>query len=217
LAFFPLYGQESIPNIPVPTAPYVVFPSPNVAFSIDVVLLADPTPNEASGTNIPGGGYLRMQRIDVTRTETLRHEVITWNNNTQTENWFDGKIGFLESPSNKDIAVIDLKRDPSGITFMARRDASDYFAWLSATNYEGTESYKGKLCYKFLTKLAASGEGSKPIWDKIAWIEVETKLPVALQMLQTLYTYDFHAAPTTSLILPPKFQEVFDRYNNSGH
>jgi hypothetical protein len=106
---------------------------------------------------------------------------------------------------------------------MPRRDASDYFSWLKLSNYVKVASYQGTECYQFeITGKATSISDEDGIGtilgpnEKVAWIDVKTRYPVALQLQERLYTYRFRDPPTQSLVLPPKFKALADRYQLLG-
>jgi hypothetical protein len=202
-------GQTPSDAIPQPKPPFALFPAPKGAFTI--VLEPGETKNAAASPLPKSPSKLKvMTKIEVTEDEALRRDLITWDGGVQTETWFVGAIVMMKSPNGDWINL--LNADPTSVP---RRDASDYFSWLELGNYVGVVSYRDKSCYQFLVKGPKPPQGETDIIekaDKIAWIDVKTKLPVAVQIAGQLYTYTFSNPPTAPLQLPEKFKVMAERY-----
>lgn len=112
------------------------------------------------------------------------------------------------------------------------------FWWLGLNSYKDVVKYNGRACYHFLlvpppepaktevkkaspttkviggTVFTSEEEGpsttrAKPL-EAEAWIDVETKLPVAIRAGGLLHTYTFLAPPTSMLTLPPAMIAALD-------
>jgi hypothetical protein len=216
-------AQSNPSEIPPPSPPFVQFPQPDMAFTITVTApdgqpIKLIKPLASSDPSAPKDLRREMQlvRIDAVQVGNLRCDISTYNENTQTQTWFVGHYGLLQSPQGGWINVVDPVRYPVQAQFMPRRDASDYFLWLSSSNYVKVVSYQGKPCYQF--KVAAPG--AKPtdennildVGEKIAWVDVKTKLPIAIQFQGQLFTYTFRDSPSAPLVPPQQFQALIDRF-----
>jgi hypothetical protein len=218
-------AQSDSSDIPPPSPPFVQFPSPNMAFTITVTApdgqAVKPPPPPPSNPSAPKSSSHEREviKIDAVEIGLLRCDTISYDDNSQTQTWFVGKYGLVQSPNGDWINLVDPIKYPIQKAAMLRRDASDYFSWLGSSNYVKVVSYRGTQCYQF-----KMGEERAPTIDednvntilganeKIAWIDVKTHYPVAIQLQKRLYTYTFHDPPTQALVLPPKFKAKADRY-----
>jgi hypothetical protein len=228
LAAMPILGwaQTNTADIPPPSPPFVQFPGPDAAFTIDVMApngQAAPAPAANPAGIKTAAPEKKLVRVDAVQTGRLRCDTLTWDDHSQTQTWFVGKYGLVQSNRGNWINLVDPVMYPIQASAMLRRDASDYFHWLTSANYAGVTSYKGKQCYQFKVGAPATAPNDDNDLEtvlgrdeKIAWVDVKTKLPVAIQIQGQLFTYTFHDAPTDQLTLPPKFQAMVDRFQLLG-
>lgn len=215
LVLAPAWAEPS-DAVPPLTPPFVQFPSPNESFTITFEL--PPGQSLPRSGEAPGSRAKREVKIEAAQFGQVRRDTIYWSDNSQTQTWFVGRYGLVQNPNGDWINLLDPVRDPEAAGSMRRRDASDYFAWLMMDNYRGVVSYRGAICYQFSLNVEANGGGGEPSSPQaqIAWIDVRTKLPVALQTGGQVLIYKFGEAPASPLILPPKFKALADRYQLLG-
>ncbi len=112
------------------------------------------------------------------------------------------------------------------------------FWWLGPASYKDVVKYNGRTCYHYLlvpapepakteirkapptTKVIGgtvfTSEEESPSTTRVkpleaeAWIDVETKLPVAIRTGGLLHTYTFLSPPTSMLALPPAMVAALD-------
>ncbi len=139
------HGQSQTDDIPPPTAPFVQFPSPNQAFTIAVT--------DAQGQPIkptPPPHLKQVVGVDTVQVGSLRYDTITWDDKSQTQTWFVGRFGLVQSPQGGWVNLVDPVPNPVYRLAMPRRDATDYFSWLGLSNYVKVVSYNGRRCYQFM-------------------------------------------------------------------
>lgn len=99
----------------------------------------------------------------------------------------------------------------------------DNFRWVDMRYYKGVEEYKGRKVFVFTISAAdkerdeqqqkeyklRSLEGNAlraVISDSVAYLDVETQLPVAYVDASVEETYEFLSPPTTPIVIPAEFK-----------
>jgi hypothetical protein len=102
------------------------------------------------------------------------------------------------------------------------RSGKDFpgFEWISAQNFTGIQKPKGESdCLVFESKISVLNQvqwqgipytGSPPNVDAIAYVNVETRLPLALKIGEETRTFRFTQPPTGPLAIPPAIQAAID-------
>lgn len=181
-----------------------------------------------------------LKEVKVIKGPRNRQITKKWSDGLTTEIWVCGDIVLQEEPGLKSIYISTAaSRSASPMSFGANHSNADFpdLEWISPSNYVGTKPYQGKVCYVFQTKdtsaelkkseaLAASlpraessansSESQSPAptlqISKTAWIDPETRLPVALNDGIYLRTYTFLDPPSHDPQPPQRFIKAWEKY-----
>lgn len=128
--------------------------------------------------------------------------------------WVIGEQGLQTtiSPDGKKWIVQARNPDPNTPT----PNYEDYsktdfpsFEWITESNYAGVQEVAGRRCLLFTdkVKLLSDDLEATPI---SAYIDLETRLPVAINQGGNARTYDFRSPPSAPLQLPTLVQGLID-------
>jgi hypothetical protein len=145
----------------------------------------------------------------VEKTGEMHHITQEEVNGTKIEVWRQGNLFFLLRPEWP--RPLLCEKDPAG-PGMARADFKQ-FDWISKANFAGIEKRGGRDCLIFRASLAARASeapgvpspGAPPV-QTVAWTDLETRLPVAIEQDGQVSAYFFETLPAILLQLPPQLQ-----------
>lgn len=170
----------------------------------------------------------RPVKVVVTRTGDLISEETSWSNGKKTERWIYRKnLAVVEDPVTGKlfrVSAASLVDDFGDYT----KGAFSELAWIGPEHYQGVRQVNERPCYIFTAaqgKVADQvgaelnadipaelrGTASNPE-DLTAAIDAATLLPVTYDNGRVLKTYRILRSPSTPLVLPPKFAEVFEEW-----
>jgi hypothetical protein len=135
----------------------------------------------------------RLLRVEGALDGKLRREVRHWSDGASTECWAFGNVTLYEQPGIDHVLMVD----PSAFTGELGVPAwFPEFAWISQKTMQAEEkgTYKGRKAVHYKAG------------DEEAWIDPETRLPIALRERGALREYQFSGEAPTPLTLPPRFQ-----------
>ena len=155
-----------------------------------------------------------IRTVAVTRTVNFTKETATFSDETTQTDYI-----FNIARITKHVAYDGLIRSRRGLDVST--SSPDYattdfsgFEWLKPGNYKGVQTVQNRPCYVFeaeieteAAKLAASmgnSAGSPEKTTARAFINVESKLPVALQLGRENRVYAFRKPSPADLNLPPE-------------
>jgi len=189
----------------------------------------------------PSSGSLRriLKQVDATRSNGLLKKIHTWANGTKTEKWWQGPYLLLEEPNDDDIFITswgnlcrtqELYEDYGNSNFPELNWVRDstFLEWVTLGDrlvavYGQIKGQGG------LTDLLKALEGEDPLkakpqdtdtepqtsrdaYGRLAWIDAQTKRPIAMESGRRRYTYVFSDGEITPLALPSEFQQALERY-----
>ncbi len=197
-----------------PQPPFVSNTSAYATWTMTFIPKQDTPAADPSKSNNPG---LRMlKEVRVSKRDKEFQEVQLWSNGVTTERWEVNGLLLFEQPDSPGVylavqGAIWNKADP----FFNFHSHSDFpeFSWLSSTAYAGEKSYQGRDCYRFKSESPSPSSHNRP---REAWIDVKTRLPVALDDGRVLCTYAFGNAPSREVELPARFAEVLKNYQKKS-
>jgi hypothetical protein len=216
--------------IPPPTAPYWEVPPLPRAWKISATL-KNPSSTSASPASNPAlssDAYF-IKQTRVVQSKDLRQEILTYGNGSTTESWVASGCLLFEQLTDKNIHL--FPNFPMAGTLFPE------LSWVDISNYIGTEKKDGKLCYLFSTKITgsfASKEIGKMLQSQLdalkkqgkdfkptplqeitikAWIDVETKFPVASEDAIQSKSYSLILTPD-SLKLPDRFASALKNHQD---
>jgi len=142
-----------------------------------------------------------LSELEVTKSPARLRQVSHWVDGTSSELWaYEGFI-LRQDPVGGYINILNVNQ-LEGVPDLTKDDFPELL-WLSADNFIGKTKKEGHDCYAFQED------------GKEAWIDIQTGLPWALKDENGAQTYEFVAAPTAPLTLPPNFQAPWDLYSRA--
>ena len=231
----PLLAQKAPAEIPPPSPPFVATPPEPSKWSIAVTKAK----GDSSGAPVPEvqTTATRSNGLEcfVVNSGGKNQEFWCFNNLSFTPADNDpSQIVPMAAPGSGPMPDGSLGSLTTGPGFPG-------FWWLGLNCYKDVVKYNGRICYHYLlvpppepaktevkkapptTKVIGgtvfTSEEESPSTTRVkpleaeAWIDVETKLPVAIRTGGLLYTYTFLSPPTSLLTLPPAMVAVLDLQN----
>jgi hypothetical protein len=182
-----------------------------------------------------------LNMVTVTKAGTTRRMVSTWSDGTTSEQWIIPGFQLWEQPGQEGIHIFTTSALSHSGVHREDYSKSDFpeFDWLSASNYARVESYNKIKCWCFQDKLTlgvspnslpmsqileenAASSGAKKHETmptstifKRAWIDTETKLPVALDDGMKIQVFTFLPAPNEPPVMPARFSKVVKDYKDA--
>jgi hypothetical protein len=185
--------------------------------------LPEPTPVKQSVPVIQASNTITgdIKRIDTLSADGRRQEL-----------WFDKNLQFsVASNDPSHVIVMEGGAGPApdgSLRSPVVGPGFPSFWWLGLSCYKDVVKVNGRSCYHFhvipppqpVRKAHMTEEEEMKLpavvitQEKEAWIDVETKLPVALGVEGLIYTYTFLPPPTSPLTLPQTMQTEITRQNS---
>lgn len=152
--------------------------------------------------------------VHVMREDELKQRWSTWIRGAlQVAVWPDQQnVEYAAPPPNPDV-INPIYFDFSQTDFPG-------FGWLSAANFSDIAGFRGRKCLVFRERFAppvVMTVGEDPaapvpqpvVQNMTAYIDLETRFPVALENAEGIQTYQFHAPPQ-DLALPGNVKTLFE-------
>lgn len=188
-------AEESVP----PPKPPLLAPAPDPGdWTLLIKNPAEPAPESGAA---PKADF-RIVEVRSTVKDKLKRDVITYGTGKSDERWFLGDF-LLWKGTNGEVIAHDMRDTGPGSVgggFPSVATGFPSLEWLSMLNYDKVVTLDKRPCYHFVSKTME------------AWIDVNTKLPVAAKYGDFLYQYTFNPAPSAPLVMPPEFQATWDLY-----
>jgi hypothetical protein len=139
--------------------------------------------------------HSRIVRVEVEKAGKDRHEVTFWENKTTTSLYVhDGWVIFQPLHWPPDQALASRVDGPLSPVKGARGDFSD-LDWIRSEAFAGRQPYSGQDCYFYEDKTHPALAESDPLVDHSpgvrAWIEVRSRLPIAIEDDSVLETFTY--------------------------
>lgn len=156
-------------------------------------------------------GVSRSQKTINTKTGRIIHEERIDALQHVTDTWFDGGIQYSRSDNDpiwyrSDGSSAGASSDYHPLPAIGYRGVD----LITAENYAGTVFHNDKRCFVFVSggyqkvNLHGAGNPEKKLdaLEVVAYVDVETRLPVELRMPGELRTFQFDEPPTQMQTLP---------------
>ena len=153
----------------------------------------------------------RPSKVTTTKTGVVVHETVLFLDNSSTEKWFEGNIQYYQNAN----AGIWFEASPfvrGGDSHYAPLPANGFrdLDWINAANYVCSLPYNGGSCLLFVPGGYRQVDLSDPnklptvlaAQAKVAYIDVDTRMPVALREGLVTRMYQFNPVPTGMQTLP---------------
>ena len=179
-----------------PSPPYVASVPENADWTITITNPPLPPPPPET----PPQPDLRATEVHTTKAGALRRNQVTAANSgtPPIEHWTLPNLYFWTTPQGKPI-MTDLSSNPPSDGKDADPESPKGFpgvAWVKLELFDQTLTFEKHTCHHYVLPGGALE----------AWIDTETRLPVAYQQGDTVYLYKFNAFPGGTLTLPASFQ-----------
>ena len=185
-----------------PTPPFVAPVPASADWTITAKYPPPPPDAPPKGDKAPDP---RIAEVHTTKTGEIRHDHVVLVDGNESDQWYVSGFLLTMPPGSTEVAVYDLSNDPPPDP----RDGNPTLAkgfpgvgWVKFDAYDQTVPYEKHTCYHYLAGEIGSGE---------AWIDTETKLPVAYKAGDAVYKYRFNEPPTGPLVLPAVYREAMER------
>ncbi len=151
--------------------------------------------------------------------------VQSWSDGDTTQQWrYEDYLLFMQHGLS--YIFVKPKSQVSAQVYPAMSDSSfPELGWLSASNYIKLENYRQKSAYVFQRSVAVGvflpnvPDALKPKTEagdahtvQRAWIDRESKLPIAYDNGTEVRTYEYSPTPVQSLIMPENFAAALEKY-----
>lgn len=188
---------QSLKEVPPPTPPFVAKVPENVDWIVAPKNPLPPIPPPA----VPDGivrADRRVLKVHTTKTGKTKRDLISTADGKTTERWYVDSYYFW-TPPGEEVSVSDfggIESNPLNV------DPAPPFGfpgvgWVKLENYDKAELFDKIPCYHYTT------EGIE------AWIDIQTRLPVAYKSGADFYQFKFNAPPDRPLTLPPAYEKVW--------
>lgn len=195
------FGQSPDAAPERPTPPLVAAPAEYAHWRIT----AAPAKHPASAT--PLAPKTELQEIEVRKGPSTACMIQRWSNGKSSEAWIAEGYHLSRYPALPDIYVTALALRPAGLN----DGMADFhavfpgFVWLDEKFFAGTEKKEGRTCHHYV-----DGENARE-----AWIDAESRLPVAFRRENTIFVYSFLPRPSQPPTLPDPFLRELIRHKSA--
>ena len=180
----------------------------------------------------PAAGGTRVKKIVATRSGPVTYEEITDESGGKIEKWYSNNEQFTRKPGSPGFFSADKNgfnnanyeyRSPTGF---------QGFDWIAKSCFEGIKKIDGRDCLVFrsqkrrefvldpnlfgaMKKMQADAPNSQgpsePTVAVTASIDLETRLPISVQIGEEIRTFTFLEPPKTPVTLPPELSEQIEK------
>lgn len=208
--FSVLFAQDTKPE-PPPAPPFVAAlpASFHAVLSFDNALKAGKALDPAKA-----GGEILPKEIDVVKVGNIEQQTISWSDKSKTMALFIEGHQLFEDPKTKTVSVFAAEATQSA----AAEDIVPCWAfyataWINATHFKETIKLGDKQCHHYTEGERPLGEDGKTrLQVREAWIDAETRLPIAVRSDAGGVHYKYLAIPSGPITLPPAFQKAWKDY-----
>lgn len=207
-----LLSRTVDPKASPPTAPFVKQDGP-ISYTVSFVWndLAGPPsdPAQRAGFDKTQRANPHIKTLSVEKVGSVRHDTLDWLYSTTTEAWHDGQGIFEKLPEAPD--RVHLNRTTADVS-----SSFPELAWVNAARFVGAIplSPTKRIDVYRLSQLTEST--FMPFFyltvPATAWIDGETRLPIAFQTSDFTARYAFGEAPA-ALDMPPEYRQADDLYH----
>ena len=185
-------------------SPEIVFPAGNTACTVSVAWHAVPASEDAPpSTDSTGAPPPVVKKIEILRVNNLQYMEAQWTSGRTTRAWdsAESNLTFVQETGGKVMpfrgrntlpAPARLDRDPS------------WFDWMAPANLKGVVTYQGAQCNHYYQEVTVDvGNGVIETHILQAWVDQETKVPIAYDDSTALYVFQFRPVPPDTVLTLP--------------
>jgi hypothetical protein len=216
LGFTPALQAQTGGLPPLPPGPLIQSRAPDFAewvITKKTGSLDDTASNSNTAPATPGAAGASPSTQDtVTKTHDVIRVVRVDTAKRPWTIWCQGAQEYMIWPDGKSCGQITAGlTDFSPNPFFIDLSSSDFsgFGWISPKMYSGIKTYHGTKCIVFQAGAHDSGE-SPTTSKKIAYVDFNSRLPMALQSGGEEYLYEWHPTPRGMLSYPSMVKALID-------
>lgn len=158
-----------------------------------------------------------VKETRVAKAQNLKQELTIWNNGTEGESWYVDSFVIYRQPHfvKDDVAIMELHPD-SATNFFSNADFAT-LSWIGKDTFQRIENLKGRPCYYYEMKPPAQQANSSGITAhplsaaSKAWIDVKSRLPMAVEEGGVLREYTYNMGTPTTLTVPSLFSARLEK------
>ncbi|HSI86161.1 MAG: hypothetical protein ACAI35_10395 [Candidatus Methylacidiphilales bacterium] len=177
-------------------------PTPPERMHFKITATTTAGPAEAAPSGPP-----RLLEIEVQKTPAVARMTQRWSNGKVSESWIADGYLLTTYPALPDIYVTSLSLRAVGSDDGISDFHSMYpgFGWVEPRFFTAVVTLNGRKCNHFANKEA----------DREAWVDAETRLPVAYTKGKTKFSYEFLPAPQQDPTMPAAFRTELQIYKKA--
>lgn len=193
----------------IPSDPQVRKVDARAAWELrNTAALKEPNP---SGLAVAVPAPVEIRSVEVVRTSSVQRIIVQMSDRSSNEIWVGN--GMIYQDRGNFVSSVPVDPMAPGIWNLGR----EFFGtqWVTGAKFKGRVNYQGRACnyYENLPvpssdaagETASSEDTAGPNEPDKAWIDAETRLPVAVVNAQGSFVYRFLPAPESDLSLPIRF------------
>jgi hypothetical protein len=201
LSISPALAQIPTGRVEPPSSPYLATVKAPASWTIRPATPAAVNPDAPA-----------VKEIRVAKAQNLKQELTIWNNGTESESWYVDNFVIYRQPHfvKDDVAIMELQPD-SATNFFSISDFAT-LGWIGQDTFRRIENLKGKPCYYYemappaeQTADAIAAPAHLRSAASKAWVDVKSKLPVAVEEGGILQEYSYTLGAPTILTVPSLF------------
>ncbi len=186
-----LFAQQAAPRMPLPEPPLVAAPQPGCQWTLSVQF-----PPGVGNAAHPVSASYRCTR------EALWVDV-AWSTGTFREGYVKGERVIFRNQAGYSSSAAD--EADSGLPLFCAAFAGT--GWVTAADYQGTETVEGELCAHYLRPETTNASGER-IPRRMAWIRVRDKTPLLVKLGEVTLRFSRLEKGAESLSVPPEVEAL---------
>jgi len=216
-----------------PKPPFVAIPPEGSKWTIDY-LGADEAKaaQKNTGTQAPAGPDQKatIVRVVVDKWKDKRREVTVWSTGEKVEKWILPNAAIFQQRGTDAIYIFPLTGAGRGASLAAiSLGETDFaeFEWITKDAFKGVVKVDDRECYLYEGVLPTIPSGNSPGSQAFdggskqpvlkAWVDVNTRLPVAILSGQVLRKYSFEGSAGPAQELPVAFAQQLSKFYETLH
>ncbi len=160
-------------------------------------------------------------RVDVVRTGNLRREDYEMKDGSRLQVWYLGEFLFTENPGDSRMGASREMYVPGSGFIPIRPDLFPGCEWITPKHYAGEQKYESKANALYFKKsgepvvMAVEDAPVEMSETSEAWLDPETRFPLAVRIGDLLRTFEFLPAPSSMLVPDARIVEQYKYYKKA--
>lgn len=210
-ALLPSAQAQAPTPFPPPTAPHVAALPANLHW---VVTFSDAKRgNPAPPAQTPGAA-LQLTEVETVKVDKVERQTLSWSNGSKTTEFFVQGHRLYQDPASKRVSVFGAASGSSAGNEEVFPTSGWYgTSWIDGKNYKDVVKLGEANAYHYAEgERPPSGESETRLPPREAWIDVATKMPLAVRSDAGVARYKYLPPPGAPITLPPEFAKAWADY-----